>query len=293
MIKKIPLRLTQRVKNDVSAVNIITAEGRIYMTKRIEKTAKTVEEAIEQALKELNTTRENVDVYVVDEGSKGIFGLGARDAKVRVSFNEEKIENVKITLSMDEISEAKKPAPKPKKKPEKAKRPEIVKEEDDQPEVRPERKSVYSPEAVLKAQEYVSDIVRKMGTSCEVTAVDGESKLIVSGEEVGIVIGRRGDTIDAIQYLTNLYVNKDRHGDDYCRITVDTENYRAKREETLRKLAKSMANKVIKYKKDMSLEPMNPYERRIIHSALQNNKYVKTKSVGEEPNRRIVVTLKK
>lgn len=266
------------------------------MTKRIEKTAKTVDEAIEQALLELNTTRENVEVYVVDEGSKGIFGLGARDAKVRVSFNEEKIENVKITLSMDEISEAKKPAPKPKKKVEKVKKPEIInenEEDDEEPQIRPERKSVYSPEAVLKAQEFVSDIVKKMGTGCEVTAVDGESKLIVSGEDVGIVIGRRGDTIDAIQYLTNLYVNKDRHGDDYCRITVDTENYRAKREETLRKLAKSMANKVIKYKRDMSLEPMNPYERRIIHSALQNNKYVKTKSVGEEPNRRIVVTLKK
>ncbi|MEE1042370.1 MAG: R3H domain-containing nucleic acid-binding protein, partial [Clostridia bacterium] len=96
-----------------------------------------------------------------------------------------------------------------------------------------------------------------------------------------------------IQYLVNLYVNKDRHGDDYCRITVDTENYRARREETLKKLANSMANKAVKYRKDMSLEPMNPYERRIIHSALQNHKYVKTKSVGEEPNRRIVVTLKK
>lgn len=288
--------MTEKVKNDISAVYLkTTAEGRIYMTKRIEKTAKTVDEAIEQALSELNTTRENVEVYVVDEGSKGIFGFGARDAKVRVSFNEEKIENVKITLSVDEISEAKKPAPKPKKKVEKAKKPEVSKENDDEEEskIRPERKSVYSPEAVLKAKEFVSDIVKKMGTDCEVNVVDGESKLIVSGEEVGIVIGRRGDTIDAIQYLTNLYVNKDRHGDDYCRITVDTENYRAKREETLRKLAKSMANKAIKYKKDMSLEPMNPYERRIIHSALQNNKYVKTKSVGEEPNRRIVVTLKK
>ncbi len=265
------------------------------MTKRIEVTAKTVEEAVEKALKEFGTTRENVDVYVVEEGSKGIFGIGAKDAKVRVSFNEEKIENVKISLSTDDIDEAKKPspkpAPKPKKKAETVEKPVVEDEEESKP--RPERKTTYSAEAVAQARDFVADVVKKMGTSCEVTAVDGEARLIIAGEDVGIVIGRRGDTIDAIQYLTNLYVNKDRHGDDYCRITVDTENYRARREETLKKLANSVANKAIKYKKDMSLEPMNPYERRIIHAALQNNKYVKTKSVGEEPNRRIVVTLKK
>ncbi len=264
-------------------------------------TAKTVDEAVEKALKEFNTTRENVDVYVVEEGSKGIFGFGAKDAKVRVSFDEEKIENVKISISAEDISEAKKPTPMKKvekpapKKVEKTVKVEAPVVEDDEEESikRPERKSTYSAEAVEQARVFVQDVVTKMGTSCTVTAVDGEAKLIISGEEVGVVIGRRGDTIDAIQYLVNLHVNKDRHGDDYCRITVDTENYRARREETLRKLANSMANKAVKYRKDMSLEPMNPYERRIIHAALQNHKYVKTKSVGEEPNRRIVVTLKK
>lgn len=262
------------------------------MTRRIEVTAKTVDEAVEKALKEFNTTRENVEVYVVEEGSKGIFGLGAKDAKVRVSFDEEKIENVKISISAEDITEAKKPAPKKKvEKPVAEKAAEPVEEEESVK--RPERKSTYSAEAVEQAKAFVQDVVTKMGTSCTVEAVDGEAKLIVSGEDVGVVIGRRGDTIDAIQYLVNLYVNKDRHGDDYCRITVDTENYRARREETLKKLANSMANKAVKYRKDMSLEPMNPYERRIIHSALQNHKYVKTKSVGEEPNRRIVVTLKK
>jgi len=266
------------------------------MTKRIEVTAKTVDEAVEKALKEFNTTRENVEVYVVEEGSKGIFGLGAKDAKVRVSFDEEKIENVKISISAEDINEAKKPAPKKKiEKP--VKKQETVENKADETAeeavVRPERKSTYSAEAVEQAKVFVQDVVTKMGTSCTVEAVDGEAKLIISGEDVGVVIGRRGDTIDAIQYLVNLYVNKDRHGDDYCRITVDTENYRARREETLKKLANSMANKAVKYRKDMSLEPMNPYERRIIHSALQNHKYVKTKSVGEEPNRRIVVTLKK
>lgn len=268
----------------------------IKMTRRIEVTAKTVDEAVEKALKEFNTTRENVEVYVVEEGSRGIFGFGAKDAKVRVSFDEEKIENVKISISAEDISEAKKPTPKKKvEKPVEKKAEKKVAEpaEEEESVKRPERKSTYSAEAVELAKVFVQDVVTKMGTSCTVTAVEGEAKLIISGEDVGIVIGRRGDTIDAIQYLVNLYVNKDRHGDDYCRITVDTENYRARREETLRKLANSMANKAVKYRKDMSLEPMNPYERRIIHAALQNHKYVKTKSVGEEPNRRIVVTLKK
>ena len=270
------------------------------MTRRIEVTAKTVDEAVEKALKEFNTTRENVDVYVVEEGSKGIFGFGAKDAKVRVSFDEEKIENVKISISAEDISEAKKPTPMkkveksaPKKAEKKVEKTEVPVEDEEESVKRPERKSTYSAEAVEMARVFVQDVVSKMGTSCTVTAVDGEAKLIVSGEDVGVVIGRRGDTIDAIQYLVNLHVNKDRHGDDYCRITVDTENYRARREETLKKLANSMANKAVKYRKDMSLEPMNPYERRIIHAALQNHKYVKTKSVGEEPNRRIVVTLKK
>lgn len=266
------------------------------MTRRIEVTAKTVDEAVEKALKEFNTTRENVEVYVVEEGSRGIFGFGAKDAKVRVSFDEEKIENVKISISAEDISEAKKPTPKKKvEKPveKKAEKKFAEPAEEEESVKRPERKSTYSAEAVELAKVFVQDVVTKMGTSCTVTAVEGEAKLIISGEDVGIVIGRRGDTIDAIQYLVNLYVNKDRHGDDYCRITVDTENYRARREETLRKLANSMANKAVKYRKDMSLEPMNPYERRIIHAALQNHKYVKTKSVGEEPNRRIVVTLKK
>ena len=265
------------------------------MTRREVFTAKTVDEAIEKALKEFNTTRENVEIYVMEEGSKGIFGLGAKDAKIRVSFSEEKIENVKISISSEDITEAKKPAPKPKKKPVKAEKAEskpAEKSADSEAPRRPERKNTYSPEAVEKARAFVSDIVKKMGTSCEVTAVEGEARLVIGGEDVGVVIGRRGDTIDAIQYLTNLYVNKDKHGDEYCRITVDTENYRARREETLKRLANSMANKVVKSGRDMSLEPMNPYERRIIHSALQNHKYVKTKSVGEEPNRRIVVTLK-
>lgn len=281
------------------------------MTRRIEVTAKTVDEAVEKALKEFNTTRENVEVYVVEEGSKGIFGFGAKDAKVRVSFDEEKIENVKISISAEDISEAKKPTPmkkvekpSPKKvekkveKTVKVEKPAETVAEPDEAEKeesikRPERKSTYSAEAVEQARVFVQDVVTKMGTNCTVTAVDGEAKIVVSGEDVGVVIGRRGDTIDSIQYLVNLHVNKDRHGDDYCRITVDTENYRARREETLRKLANSMANKAVKYRKDMSLEPMNPYERRIIHAALQDHKYVKTKSVGEEPNRRIVVTLKK
>ena len=118
-------------------------------------------------------------------------------------------------------------------------------------------------------------------------------KITVSGPGVGGIIGRRGETLDAVQYLTCLFVNKGKHGDDYKRVIIDSENYRAKREETLIRLANKMASKAVKNNREMILEPMNPYERRIIHSALQNDKFVTTHSEGEEPFRRVVVTLKR
>ena len=143
------------------------------------------------------------------------------------------------------------------------------------------------------AAKFVEEVLEKMGLTFVVELEESETdvKLELTGTETGCVIGYRGEVLDALQYLASLVANKGKEG--YKRIILDTENYRARREETLKKLANSMANKAVKYKKDMSLEPMNPYERRIIHSALQNHKYVKTKSVGEEPNRRIVVTLNK
>ena len=116
--------------------------------------------------------------------------------------------------------------------------------------------------------------------------------IIVTGPGLGGIIGRRGEKIDAVQYLTCLFVNKGKHGDDYKRVIIDSENYRAKREETLIRLANKMASKVIKSNREMILEPMNPYERRIIHFALQNHKDVVTRSVGEDPNRKVIISPK-
>lgn len=145
------------------------------------------------------------------------------------------------------------------------------------------------------AKDFLEELIEKMSLDCQVQATEEDDmiKLVVTGDGVGGVIGRRGETLDAVQYLVNLYLNKGKRGDDYKRIIVDSENYRAKREETLIRLANNMASKAVKYRKDMMFEPMNPYERRIIHSALQNHKSVTTKSVGTDPHRKIVVIPKK
>lgn len=202
----------------------------------VEKSAKTVQEAVLLALSELQVAESQVTVEVIDEGTKGIFGLiGSKMAKVRVTVKE---------TSGD------------------------------------------------KAKTFLIDVLDKMNIQAQVDVQEEEDSILlkVSGKDIGIIIGRRGETLDSLQYLTSLVVNKD--SDEYKRIVIDMENYRQKREETLVKLANRLADRVIKYKKTITLEPMNPYERRIIHSTLQNNKYVETYSSGEEPNRRVVIALK-
>ena len=146
------------------------------------------------------------------------------------------------------------------------------------------------------ALELIRTLVREMGLDATVTMTDGEddNKLIkVDGDSAGVLIGHHGDTLDSLQYLANLAANKKTAGEkrEYCRVTVDVENYRAKREETLRALARRMADKVLRYKKSVMLEPMNPYERRIIHSEIQNIEGVATNSIGSENNRKVVLYL--
>lgn len=205
------------------------------MSQVIEKTGKTVQEAINLALSELNADMDNADIEILDEGSKGLFGIGSKVARVRV------------TLKKNQTNQAEK---------------------------------------------FLTDVFSKMKVSVDIeTEEDEESmSLRIKGKDSGIIIGRRGETLDALQYLTSLVVNKDKAV--YKRVTVDIENYRQKREETLVKLASRLAERVVKYRKNVTLEPMNPYERRIIHSSLQNNKLVETYSVGDEPNRKVVITLK-
>jgi spoIIIJ-associated protein len=143
-----------------------------------------------------------------------------------------------------------------------------------------------------KAKDFLFDIFDRMSVEAEIEIEEDENNLFltINGNDIGIVIGRRGETLDALQYLTSLVVNK--QDESYKRVVLDIENYRQKREDTLIKLAKRLADKVKKYRKSITLEPMNPYERRIIHSTLQDNRYVRTYSLGDEPNRKVVITLK-
>ena len=148
--------------------------------------------------------------------------------------------------------------------------------------------------AAGKAQQFLQTLTQLMGVNVSVavsTDENGNVLVNMTGDTLGILIGRRGETLDALQYLTSLRVNKGQEG--YTRVTLDTENYRAKREEALTRLANRMANRAVKTGRKVSLEPMNPYERRILHSALQANDAVDTHSEGEEPNRHVVITLKK
>ena len=156
--------------------------------------------------------------------------------------------------------------------------------------------ATYAPKGAEAALELIRTLVRGMGLNATVTMTDGEddNKLIrVDGDSAGVLIGHHGDTLDSLQYLANLAANKKTAGEkrEYCRVTVDVENYRVKREETLRALARRMADKVLRYKKSVMLEPMNPYERRIIHSEIQNIEGVSTNSIGSENNRKVVLYL--
>lgn len=161
--------------------------------------------------------------------------------------------------------------------------------------IKARKKYVQTPEG--QAVEFLNDMFASMNMEVKVEAVveenEGEKTITIdlSGSEMGVLIGKRGQTLDSIQYLVSLVVNKD--NEDYIRVKVDTENYRARRKATLEKLAKNIAAKVKRTRKSVALEPMNPYERRIIHSALQGDRYVTTKSEGEEPNRRVVISMKK
>jgi spoIIIJ-associated protein len=155
-------------------------------------------------------------------------------------------------------------------------------------------KATVKRDFLYEAKSFLRDILNKMDLKCEIRMKeeDGSIKINLDGPNVGILIGHRGETLDALQYLVSLIINKD-HNEDYKRVILDTENYRLKREETLKRLASRLAYKVKSTGKYVKLEPMNPYERRIIHSALQNNEDITTYSEGEEPFRRVVIDLKK
>ncbi len=206
--------------------------------KVIEMTGKTIEEAINHGLKELNTSKDKVEIKVIDEGSKGFLNfIGTRPAKIEMKLKKDYEKEVRDFL-----------------------------------------------ESILKSM----DVEAKISIKEKKDVI----KIDLSGPDMGIIIGYRGETLDSLQYLVSLVINKDQSC-DYKRVILDTENYRDKREETLKKLARRLGHKVRETGRPVKLEPMNPYERRIIHSELQNNNYVETYSEGEEPFRKVVINLRK
>lgn len=205
-----------------------------------EFTGKTLSDAVTNALIALETSRDNLEYEVIEKGSNGFLGIGARDAKIRAKLK------VLPKKSIEEV-----------------------------------------------ASDFLKSVFQAMNLEVKVIINVHEDMMDVelSGDEMGILIGKRGQTLDSLQYFLSLVVNKE--SESYVKVKVDTENYRQRRRETLEGLAKNIAFKVKRTKRSVSLEPMNPFERRVIHSALQNDRYVTTKSEGEEPYRHVVVSLKK
>ena len=324
--------------------------------KTYESSAKTIEEAISAGLEKLGVSISDVTIDVLEEGSKGLFGLfGSRQAKVRLTLKETeadplealtaakparsaapakpaapkapeapkpvkpaapkteapKAAPVKPTAPKAEAptAEAPKAKPAPRKEAPKPAKTDAPKAE--APKAKPTPKAPVQPiekpvvtmipadqvvedSAPGRALAFLKELTHLMGVEVSIevgTDAEGNVFANMTGDTLGILIGRRGETLDALQYLTSLKVNRGQEG--YTRVTLDTENYRAKREEALTRLANRMANRAIKTGRKVSLEPMNPYERRILHSALQANDQVDTHSEGEEPNRHVVITLRK
>ena len=250
------------------------------MIKYLEKSARTEDAAVAEALKELGLDRDDVSVEILERAKSGFLGIGASPARVRVSYecpDEEPVKAPAPAKSEPKPRAEKKPAPE--KKPAAAPAPAAKPADPDEP-------AVYG-----EIRAFLSGLLERMGVNAEIEISPRENggvNVNLTGAAMGAIIGRRGETLDAIQHLTNYVVNKT--NDKHLHISVDAEAYRAKREESLARLAEKMAEKAIKYKRSMALEPMNSYERHVIHTALQNYEGVTTSSTGVEPNRRVVVS---
>lgn len=293
------------------------------MIKFIDVTGKTEDEAIQSALAQLKMDRDDVSVEILERAKAGFLGIGSAPARVRVSYDDGKAEEVKPV--------EKPAAPKPEKKVEPAsapkavpmyapevlqkKEPRAAKEERSGRPAREERRErapraeraerpAPQPKPIVDLGEechdekseqiraFLKGLLEHMDSAAEVKVYESEKgryKVFLEGEKLGALIGRRGETLDAIQQLTNYSIN--RGGESKrARVQIDAENYREKREESLERLAQKVAGKVVKYRRNVTLEPMNAYERHVIHTALQDTQYITTFSIGTEPNRRVVVS---
>ena len=235
------------------------------MIKTLEKSVRTEDEAIAAALAELGMDRDDVSVEIVERAKSGFLGIGASPAVIRVSYEAEDEPAAPAAATKAEAPAA----------PAKAAAAAVVDENEDYAEIR----------------RFLTGLLERMGVTADIEISPRENggvNVNLSGSGMGAIIGRRGETLDAIQHLTNYVVN--RGSEKRLHISVDAECYRSKREESLTRLAEKMAEKAIKYKRSMALEPMNSYERHVIHTALQNYEGVTTSSTGVEPNRRVVVS---
>lgn len=266
--------------------------------------AKNLDDAITEALIQLGVTSDQLDYEVIEKGSAGFLGIGMKQAVIKARKKvvvEEKKEIEEVEIPKEEpVKEYPKKEPKKKNISKDRKEKKEKKEKHDEPvkeSSAAEKKEVelakIEPQTIEACEKFIYDVLNAMDMKdVKVTStVDEEGALSIDmeGNNMGILIGKRGQTLDSLQYLTNRVANKMQDG--YVRVKLDTEDYRRRRKETLENLAKNIASKVKRTRRTVSLEPMNPYERRIIHSALQSDPAVSTHSEGEEPYRRVVVTL--
>ena len=231
------------------------------MREFIDVTGKTEEEAIQNALRQLGLDRDDVSVEILERAKSGFLGLGSCPAKVRVSYGPEEEEEAPAAPASEPQEERQEERPKPPK-----------------------------AEKAQAIRKFLSGLLEQMENTAEIHVYlleKGRYKVILEGKNLGALIGRRGETLDAIQQLTSYAVN--RSGSGRVRVQLDAENYREKREQSLQHLARKVAAKVTKYRRSVTLEPMNAYERHVIHTALQDVPYVTTYSTGTEPNRRVIV----
>ncbi len=233
-----------------------------------EFSGKTVDDAITEACQEFTVTSDRLDYEVIDKGSSGFLGLGTKPALIKARILDENSKKEESSTAKESVNE---------------------KKEDKKESAAPAVKA----ETANDPKEFLDKVFKAMelDVNVKVEQIGNDMNIELSGDEMGVLIGKRGQTLDSLQYLTSLVVNKG--SNEYIRVKVDTENYRKRRKDTLENLAKNLAYKVKRTKRPVTLEPMNPYERRVIHSALQNDKYVSTHSEGEEPFRRVVITLNK
>ena len=274
------------------------------MEKTIVVTGKTIDLAIENALTQLGLTRDDISVQVISQAKPGFLGLGATPAKVEVTYEAPdpipaapksalgSASRSKPKAKKPEVPKEEKPvAPKAAKPQPKAEKPAAPKAQEKKAPVTPKEYVPAQPGSVEeKIEVFLKGLLEHMGSQAVPHAWKADEdtyEVELTGEDLGYLIGRRGDTLDALQHLANYSVN--RHVEGHIRINVDAEQYRQKREESLRRYAQKKAQQVLKAHRRTTLEPMNAYERHVIHAALQDNQQITTYSVGSEPNRRVVI----